>query len=418
MDIEACPIPEDAFLRSDVPAASTRTATRPWSPGSSRSPSMSKRFTPRRSSARGRRRILQWFVSKPSTETDIRELAEGSRLTRSRRWKVERRSADQLLLGDLHGPHGTPADDPRGERAGTQLYFGSAVVPVTDRKTGETSLGLGFQSLLGFHKLRRGRRRARPGRGWRRRATARASACRTRPVHHDAAAVAGAHRRGLAAPGSDRLLRPGTLPRCRASSTPGRISRAYGIALARSPIVQPLAIHYGHRGLHRVLGRTSPLLRAVVVGFVGLAHSTMHGKTGMAAAVDAYFSDVRVGARQSLCRLLCPRPAHTEERVGAFALHGLHGAGGSRSDRPSHRRACDVASRSQLPAPTFGLMGVAARAHRVGAARWRGQLRLSARARCIRHRRPASPALDFHTWGWPWQQWKALAAAFAALPMP
>ena len=27
-------------------------------------------------------------------------------------------------------------------------------------------------------------------------------------------------------------------------------------------------------------------------------------------------------------------------------------------------------------------------------------------------------ALDFHTWGWPWQEWKALAASFAALPIP
>jgi hypothetical protein len=33
------------------------------------------------------------------------------------------------------------------------LYFGSAVIPVKNNKTGRLSLGLGFHALLGFHKV-------------------------------------------------------------------------------------------------------------------------------------------------------------------------------------------------------------------------------------------------------------------------
>ncbi len=35
----------------------------------------------------------------------------------------------------------------------TRLYFGSAVVPKRDSKTGEPRLGTGFRALLGFHQL-------------------------------------------------------------------------------------------------------------------------------------------------------------------------------------------------------------------------------------------------------------------------
>jgi hypothetical protein len=33
------------------------------------------------------------------------------------------------------------------------LYFGSAVVPVKNRKTSKVELGLIFRALLGFHKI-------------------------------------------------------------------------------------------------------------------------------------------------------------------------------------------------------------------------------------------------------------------------
>ncbi len=35
----------------------------------------------------------------------------------------------------------------------TRLYFGSAVVPVRNARTGRSALGLGFRALLWFHKI-------------------------------------------------------------------------------------------------------------------------------------------------------------------------------------------------------------------------------------------------------------------------
>ena len=61
------------------------------------------------------------------------------------------------------------------------------------------------------------------------------------------------------------------------------------------PIVQPWAIRSGRRALHVGIGRASVLLFAlVIVGFVGLAHASMQGKSPAGQAVDAYFFYVRV----------------------------------------------------------------------------------------------------------------------------
>ena len=35
----------------------------------------------------------------------------------------------------------------------TRLFFGSAVVPIVDRHSGQASMGFAFRVLLGFHKL-------------------------------------------------------------------------------------------------------------------------------------------------------------------------------------------------------------------------------------------------------------------------
>ena len=40
-----------------------------------------------------------------------------------------------------------------GGCARTRLYFGSAVVPVKDARSGRPRFGLPFRALLGFHKL-------------------------------------------------------------------------------------------------------------------------------------------------------------------------------------------------------------------------------------------------------------------------
>ena len=99
--------------------------------------------------------ILAWLVSRPSTDAQARELAEG-KISEFAAWTVEGRSANQLLLCDFQGRTRSwlmcvPVAN--GSTAGTRLYFGSAVVPVVSRQTGRATMGLAFRALLGFHKI-------------------------------------------------------------------------------------------------------------------------------------------------------------------------------------------------------------------------------------------------------------------------
>ena len=101
------------------------------------------------------RTILTLTVSKPSTDKEARQLADGT-AQKFAAWHMENRNQNELLMCDFGGrtrswfmtePVGTVTD------TRTRLYFGSAVVPSRTTKTGSSSLGFGFQSLLGFHKL-------------------------------------------------------------------------------------------------------------------------------------------------------------------------------------------------------------------------------------------------------------------------
>jgi hypothetical protein len=99
------------------------------------------------------RLILKWAVSRPSTDAQAKQLASGS-INAFAAWDVERRCPDQLLLSDMHGRTKSwlmvaPIDGGKG----TRLYFGSAVVPAINRKTGKSELGTEFRALLGFHKI-------------------------------------------------------------------------------------------------------------------------------------------------------------------------------------------------------------------------------------------------------------------------
>ncbi|MDH4021832.1 MAG: hypothetical protein OEV14_01775 [Gammaproteobacteria bacterium] len=101
------------------------------------------------------RAILKWAVARPSTDEQARQLAEGS-IDSFAAWHVEGRSENQLLMSDFQGRTrswfmtGTQA---AGNAARTRLYFGSAVVPVTDSREGTARPGPLFSALLGFHKL-------------------------------------------------------------------------------------------------------------------------------------------------------------------------------------------------------------------------------------------------------------------------
>jgi hypothetical protein len=101
------------------------------------------------------RLLLAWLASKPSTDAEAKELASGALKTFAA-WRVEERSANQLLMCDLSGRTRswfmvTPAGD--GSSNISRLYFGSAVVAVVDKRSGQATLGFTFKALLGFHKL-------------------------------------------------------------------------------------------------------------------------------------------------------------------------------------------------------------------------------------------------------------------------
>ena len=101
------------------------------------------------------RSILQWTVSKPSTEDQVRRLSNGD-ITTFAAWHVESRNENELLMRDFRGRTRSwlmilPAD--MLNSTGTRLYFGSAVVPVQNSQTGEVSIGWVYQALLGFHRI-------------------------------------------------------------------------------------------------------------------------------------------------------------------------------------------------------------------------------------------------------------------------
>jgi hypothetical protein len=101
------------------------------------------------------RLILKLTVSKPSTDTQARQLANGE-IEKFAAWRVENRSENEILMCDYLGRTRSwlmvaPVNTAHGDR--TRLYFGSAVVPTRNPKTGKRSLEFGFRALLGFHKV-------------------------------------------------------------------------------------------------------------------------------------------------------------------------------------------------------------------------------------------------------------------------
>ena len=101
------------------------------------------------------RSILNWAVSKPSTDEQARQLGAGS-IIEFAAWHVEERAPNQLLLSDMNNrTRSWLMIDPVSTNVGhaTHLYFGSAVVPVRNRKSGKPEMGHVFRALLGFHKL-------------------------------------------------------------------------------------------------------------------------------------------------------------------------------------------------------------------------------------------------------------------------
>jgi len=98
------------------------------------------------------RAILRWFVRRPSTDSEVQQLARGQRESFAA-WTVEARAPNQLLLRDFLGnTRSWLMIESRSDGGATRLYFGSAVVPRVDSRTGEKKLGTSFRALLGFHR--------------------------------------------------------------------------------------------------------------------------------------------------------------------------------------------------------------------------------------------------------------------------
>jgi hypothetical protein len=99
--------------------------------------------------------VLRWLVRKPSSDADAEAVAHGTRDTFAA-WRVEARTPNELLMCDFMGrTRSWFRSDSIGsvDAPMTRLYFGSAVVPARDQRTGELSLGGTYSALLGFHRL-------------------------------------------------------------------------------------------------------------------------------------------------------------------------------------------------------------------------------------------------------------------------
>jgi hypothetical protein len=97
-------------------------------------------------------RLLLTVVRKPSTDEQARQLAQGERDAFAA-WTVEARAPNQLLLCDFLGnTRSWLMAEPVQGGGVTRLYFGSAVVANTDRKTGQRRMRGRFRALLAFHQ--------------------------------------------------------------------------------------------------------------------------------------------------------------------------------------------------------------------------------------------------------------------------
>ena len=99
------------------------------------------------------RLLLRLLISRPSTDTEAKQLAHGE-LSSFAAWRVESRAPNEILLA-AGCTRSWLMVSPSGEHpaSGTRLMFGSAVVPRRSAKLGRSSFGAGFHALLGFHKL-------------------------------------------------------------------------------------------------------------------------------------------------------------------------------------------------------------------------------------------------------------------------
>ena len=99
--------------------------------------------------------ILQWAVSKPSTDAQALLLAE-AKLDSFSAWQVESRAEEQLLLCDISGRTRSwlmVMPQTSDQAVKTSLYFGSAVTAIPGLTPGSVFRWLGFFLLIRMHKV-------------------------------------------------------------------------------------------------------------------------------------------------------------------------------------------------------------------------------------------------------------------------
>ena len=152
--IRACALPEEAFLSKYARAgAYTDCFTAEIAKPVSHAAYVEAFYTCRLFKVE--RFFLTWLVFKPSTDAQARDLASGVSSTFAV-WRVEERGANQLLVRDFLGQTRSwlmigPSSN--GGAGYTRLYFGTAVMPVRDKVSGQKRMSFAFKSLLPFHKL-------------------------------------------------------------------------------------------------------------------------------------------------------------------------------------------------------------------------------------------------------------------------
>lgn len=149
----SCPLPSDSLLRCYLDSGAYTDCYAAEIPGKVTHAEFVEAFYTTRL-FKLERLILRLVVARPSTDAEAKQLAEGT-LAIFAAWSVEGRAPNQLLLCDNVGRTRSwlmvsyPGEG-RSER--TELYFGSAVVPIRSKK-GESRMGFLFRGLMGFHKL-------------------------------------------------------------------------------------------------------------------------------------------------------------------------------------------------------------------------------------------------------------------------
>ena len=151
MKVEACALPDGALLARyrDMAGAYTDCFTASVGRAVSAAEFVEAFYTTWL--FKGERFVL-FLIGRGCTDEDARALAEG-KAQKFAAWTVEGRAQDQLLVCDfakltrswlMVGPR-------RDGQAGTQLYFGSAVVPGAKDKAGNPRPTFGFRVLQPVH---------------------------------------------------------------------------------------------------------------------------------------------------------------------------------------------------------------------------------------------------------------------------